>query len=340
MTTEELLPYGAGDHPQDSTPDDLDGFYDEAPAAPQYGIVRGRYMYPDPPGFKRLKGQRGFMRMTNLAAAFSDQIRLQHWRERMLLLGLRADEVLVDELFAQGLETMDPDEAKDWLEKHADRAVEAAGGGAGARRGTARHTMLQVMMEAGVLTGTRTMRLQLHSLQEALVRHHLEPIPGMSERRVCNPVYGVMGTLDLGVRCLLTGQIGILDLKTQRRFWSYQEIAGQQHGYDSSPWMWDGPPDASGRWTAAPRWDLTGVPGGEFEGRRVALLAHMPQAPGPEQLPVEIHEVALDYGADVMTTAKRNVELRSLGASVAPGRRIGGVRPVPSRTLKVASRLG
>lgn len=321
--------------------DDLDGFYDDAPAAPLYGVRAGRYRYPDPPGYIREKGATpGFMRMTNLAAAFSDQIRLQHWRERMLLLGLRLDEVLVDELFAIPLEAMTPDEAKQWLEDHADRAVDAAGGGKGARRGTARHLMLQAMQEHGVLTGTRTMRLQYHSLEQALERHHLRPLPGWSERRVCNPLIGTMGTLDLAVECLLTGQRGILDLKTQRRFWSYQEIAGQQWGYDSAEWVWEGPPDASGAWVSSPGWDLTGVPGGEFEGRRVALLAHMPQAPGPEQLPVEIHEVALDYGEDVMRLALQNVRLRSLGSSVKPGRRIGGVRPAPDGVIRVESRLG
>lgn len=311
--------------------DDLDGFFDVPDAPAEYGVRNGRYQFPPPPGTERPK--RGYMRMTNLAAAFSDQIRLQHWRERMILLGMRADEgLLFDELAAQGLETMDPDDAKAWLEEHANRAVDAAGGGAGARRGTARHTMLQVFMESGVITGHRRMRLQLESLFQALERHHLEPLPGWSERRVCNLAYGnggVMGTLDLAVSCRLTGQAGILDLKTQRSFWSYQEIAGQQHGYDSAEWVWSGPPNPNGHWERAPKWTLTGAAGGEFEGRRVALLAHMPQAPGPEQLPVEIHEVALDYGHDVLECATRNVELRSIGSSVAVGRRVGAVRPVP-----------
>lgn len=325
----DFLPYG----PVVPVPDDdLDGFYDDAPAKAVYGLqgrYRGRYDFPAPPGYEIPKGQRGFMRMTNLAAAFSDQIRLQHWRERMLLLGLRADEVLVDELFAQGLESMTPDDAKAWLEEHADKAVKAAGGDQGARRGTARHIMLQVYIESGVITGNRTMRMQLSSLWRALAEHYLEPIPMMAERRVCNTKYGVIGTLDMGVRCKLTGQIGILDLKTQRQFWSYQEIAGQQEGYDSARWMWEGPEDPRGSWVPAPEWNLVGRPGTEFEGRRVALLAHMPQAPGPGQLPVELHEVALDYGHDVMMQALGNVRLRSVGASVAKGRRVGWKRERP-----------
>jgi hypothetical protein len=44
---------------------------------------------------------------------------------------------------------------------------------------------------------------------------------------------------------------------------------------------------------------------------------------------VEIHEVALDYGQEVMQTALRNVQLRSKGKSVAAGKRIGWVRETP-----------
>lgn len=318
--------------------DDEEGFYDEAPAGPVYGLgehigkMRGRYHFPDPPGYVRPKGSTpGFMRMTNLASAFSDQKRLQNWRERMIMLGLRTSEgeTIYDEFMAADLEAMDPNEAKQYLEQMADKIANAAGAGHGARRGTARHTMLQAMAERGVLTGSRTMRLQLHSLYRALEEHCLEPLPGWSERRVCNLTYGTMGTLDLGVRCTITGQIGILDLKTQRRFWSYQEASGQQQGYDSAQWVWEGPPDPSGRWVRPPEWNLVGRPGTRFAGRRVALLAHMPQAPGPDQLPVEIHEVDLSYGHDVMVQALNNVRLRSIGASVADGRAVGGKRPVP-----------
>lgn len=318
--------------------DDLDGFYDDAPSRPRYGLgedvgkTRGRYHFPDPPFYVRPKGMpAGFMRMTNLASAFSDQKRLMAWRERMIMAGLRTPEgeTLLDEFMALDLTAMAPEVVKKTLEEYAGRIADAAGAGHGARRGTARHVMLQGVMESGVLTGTRRMRLQFNSLKAALERHHLEPIPGWSERRVCHPAYGVIGTLDLGVRCTITGQIGILDLKTQRRFWTYMEICGQQFGYDDAPWVWEGPADDSGRWIPSPTWNLTGVPGGEYEGKRVALLAHMPQGPGPEQLPVEIHEVSLEYGERVLGQALGNVQLRSIGSSVAAGRRVGAIRPVP-----------
>lgn len=317
-------------------------FWDEPEPGPKYGLgehvgkTRGRYHYPDPPGYVRPKGQRGFMRMTNLAGAFSDQRRLMLWRERMVLLGIREHEVLFDELLAMPIETMDPEEAKAALEEHANTCAAVARGDHGARRGTARHVMVQTYLETGVITGTRSMRLQLESLLEELDRQRLEPIPGWSERRVCNTRYHTIGTLDMAVLCQLTGQIGILDLKTQREFWSYQEAAGQQEGYDSAQWLWEGPPNDEGRWIAKQEMTLLGSQSGPAPGKRVALLAHMPQEPGPGQLPVQVHEVDLSYGRAVMETAMVNVELRSIGRSTASGRRIGGERIPAARVATSA----
>lgn len=314
-------------------------FWDAPEPEPKYKVSAGRYRYPDPPGYTRPSGMAaGFMRVSNAAGAFSDQKRLQGWRERMILLGLRIDEVLFDELAAAPLEDMEPQEAKAWLEAHADRCADAAKGNQGSRRGTARHIMLQTFLETGVVTGHRTMRLQLESLMDALAEHFLEPLPGWSERRICNTRYGLMGTLDMGVLCQITGQTGILDLKTQKEFWTYQESSGQQEAYDSADWVWEGPHDDRGRWVRAPQWTLVGRPGGPAPGRRVALLAHMPQEPGPGQLPVELHEVDLTYGAEVMETAMRNVELRSRGKAASAARRVGGKRPVPELATTAIAR--
>lgn len=306
-----------------------EAFWDEAEDKPKYGLneSRGRYEFPDPPGWTRPKGMsKGFMRMTNLAGAFSDQMRLQLWRERMILLGLREDEVLFDELAAAPIEEWDAYKAKEWLERHANRAASVAKADQGSRRGTARHLMLQSYVETGLLTGTRTMRLQLESLLETLERHELDIIPGWSERRVCNTICMCIGTLDLGVSCRRTGQVGILDLKTAKAFWTYQEACGQQWGYDAAPWAWEGTLDDSGSWVRPLEWNLLGSARGPAPGRRVALLAHMPHEPGPHQLPVELHEVDLDYGREVMLVALNNVRLRSIGSSVADGRRVGGKR--------------
>ena len=121
------------------------------------------------------------------------------------------------------------------------------------------------------------------------------------------------------------GRRGILDLKTQRRFWTYQEIAGQQCGYDSASWVWEGPEDQRGRWVPKPVEEntLMGRPGGMCEGKRVAILAHMPSDGGK----VQLHEVDLEYGAKVLEVASWVVALRSRGKSPVPGRGVGGLRP-------------
>jgi hypothetical protein len=56
-------------------------------------------------------------------------------------------------------------------------------------------------------------------------------------------------------------------------------------------------------------------------------VAHMPQHPGPDQLPVEIHEVDMAYGKAVLECAARNIELRSVGRSQAESRRPAALRP-------------
>lgn len=327
---------------------DDDDFFDPAPAAPKYGVTPdgSYYRYPPPPDWEGKTpkpsatnplGLPRWRRMTNLAGAFADQRALQIWLEWKAWMGLRADDSIFDAWMAEAIDQLTVQEQKDLVTRYAEAARKAAQSNIGADRGTARHTMLEGYLKTGQVNGTRSMRMQMASLLQALDEHELEPMPGWSERRVWHPLAGgTMGTLDLGVSCRRTGQRGIVDLKTQGRFYTFQEIAAQQYGYDSAPWVWAGPPDETGRWVRNEEWNLTGHPDGEFAGRRVALLAHMPQAQGPDQLPVRLIEVPLDYGKDVLVTAARNVELRSIGKSEAPGRRVGAERPVGLRTRAIA----
>lgn len=300
-------------------------YFDSAPAKPMYGLTpdNSYYRYPPPPGVEIPKGWRGWRRMTNLAGAFADQRALQIWLEWKAWMGLRTgDGILFDEWMAEAVESLPVEEQKALVTRYAESARAAAGGNVAARKGTARHDMLEGYLKTGQVYGTRTMRQQMDSLLKALDEHDLEPLPGWSERRVWHPLGGgTMGTLDMAVSCRRTGQIGICDLKTQGRFFTFQEICGQQYGYDSARWAWD---EDKQCWVRPPFWNLTGAAGGEFEGRRVALLAHMPL----DLSPVRILEVALDYGKDVLECAARNVELRSIGKSVAVDRRVGAERPL------------
>lgn len=305
-----------------------DLLYDEAPAAPKYGLTEDEqyYRFPPPPGVEVPKGWRGWTRATNLVSAFSDQRALQLWLERQTLLGLLENEGTVfDELAA----IPEDDLSDSVLNFMAEKARGAVGAETAARRGTARHSMLETYLTTGRQVGHRRMRLQMESLLEAMEANELDFLPDWSERRVWHPVAGgTMGTMDARVMCRRTGRVGILDLKTQARFWTYQEICGQQALYNWAPWVWDGPADDSGQWVTAEANNLLGHPDGDFAGRRVALVAHMPQSTDPAiQLPVQIHEVDLEYGAQVLALAAQVRQLRSIGKSVAAGRRVGWVRP-------------
>jgi hypothetical protein len=318
-----------------------DDFFDDAPAKPSvktgtYGldVSAGKYMYPPPPGVVPPKGHRGWMRMTNLAGAFSDQKALQDWLEWKALMGLRAsDGLLFDEWMAEHVEAMEADQQKALAKEYGERARQAAGADAAARRGTARHNMMDTYFTTGYETGTRSMRAQLASALEALDRAGLEMLE--TEFLVWNSVAGgVMGRSDGKVLCRRTGQIGIIDWKTQARFYTWQNTAAQLDGYDSAEWIWRGPDNADGRWERQEPNTLLGT-SEHLAGRRVALVAHMPQAPGPGQLPVEIHEVDLVYGHAVLVTAARNIELRSVGRSTAAARRPAAIRP-PARVASTA----
>ena len=314
---------------------DLDDWFDDAPPRPGspgvYGLdaAAGKYKYPPPPGIVPPKGHRGWMRMTNLAGAFSDQKALQDWLEWKEFMGLRAaDGLIFDEWMSEPVERMPEDEQKILAKKYAERARQAAHADAAARRGTARHTMMDTYLSTGYETGTRSMRAQLASAMEALDRAGFDVLD--SEFRVWHPLAGgTMGTSDVKIMCRVTGQIGILDWKTQKRFYTWQNTAAQLYGYDSAPWIWRGPDTPEGHWERQEPNTLLGT-SRELEGRRVAIVAHMPQVPGPDQLPVTLEEVDLEYGEAVLVTAARNVELRSIGRSTAAGRRPAARRP-PAR---------
>lgn len=291
-----------------------DDLFDIAESEPAYGVRNHRYHFPAPPG----ETGKSWMRMTRLVSAFSDQERLQLWLTWKAFEGLRAHEVLFDEWMAEPLETMTDQDRKDLANLYAERARAAAKADEAARRGTARHKMMETWYQTGEVTGTRSMVAQLDSLKEALDKADLEVLE--TEFHVWHPAAGgTMGKSDARVMCRRTGQVGILDLKTQARFWTWQEICGQLYGYDSAPWNWAGPLSEQGEWVPSDYQDqplLTGRPGTELAGKRVALVAHMPQAPGPGQLPVTLKQIPLDYGREVLECAARNVELRSRGRSV------------------------
>jgi hypothetical protein len=299
----------------DLTPLD-DDLFDDAPAAPKYGLDPSihRYRFPPPPGFA--PSGRGWRRTTNLVKAFSDQYALQQWLERMTLLGLLANDGLIfDELAAVNLDAVD---ARATLAGYAELARTAAGADTGARKGTARHAVLEHYIMAGEVIGHRRMQVQFAEMIEVMDRKGFEFIPDSQERFIFHPIGGgAVGRRDARFLCRRTGQVGTIDLKTQEKFWTYQEHSGQQWIYDTAPWVWEGPLDDSGRWMPQDAGTYAGREGGVCPGKSAALLIHMPSKGGR----VELVELDLEYGRQVAEQAARNVELRSVGT------RAGGICP-------------
>jgi len=296
-----------------------DDLFDD-PEVPKYGLDQtlGRYRFPPPPGVDRPRGAT-WRRTTNLVKAFSDQYRLQLWLERMTLLGLLAnDGLLFDELAASGIEYLPADVQAKALRDWAEKARSAVGADKGARKGTARHNVLEHYIFAGQVLGHRRMQLQMAELADVMNRKGFEFIPGTQENFIWHPAAGgVVGRRDARFLCTRTGQVGTIDLKTQQAFWTYQEHAGQQWVYDTAPWVWEGPLSDEGRWVLQRVGTYVGRPGGPCEGKPAALLIHMPSKGGP----VELHELDLEYGARVVDEAERIVALRSEGT------RVGGICP-------------
>jgi hypothetical protein len=305
-----------------------DDLFDDAEPAPKYGLDPSvhRYRFPPPPGFE--PSGNGWRRTTNLVKAFSDQYALQIWLERMTLLGLLANDGLIfDELAASGVESLPDDVQCKTLAGHAERARSAVGADKGARKGTARHNVLEHYMFAGEVIGHRRMQVQMHELIDCLDRKGFQLIPGTQENYVFHPAAGgVVGRRDARFLCTRTGRMGTADLKTQERFWTYQEHAGQQYIYDTAPWVWEGPLSEAGRWVPHEPGTYLGRPGGPCAGRRAALLLHMPSKGGGL---VEVHELDLDYGAEVVAESVRIVDLRArgMGGQRRDGAMVGGICP-------------
>ena len=123
--------------------------------------------------------------------AFSDQYALQLFLERATLLGLLANDGLIfDELAASGVEYQPADVQRTVLAKYADAARSAVGADAGARKGTARHNLLEHYLFADEVIGHRRMRVQMHDLLERLDALDIELIPGTQESFVFHPIAG------------------------------------------------------------------------------------------------------------------------------------------------------
>jgi hypothetical protein len=261
---------------------------DAAPATRTSSLITGgRYRLP------RLDGSHkpnGWMRVSNLVSAYSDQFGLRMWEIEQTLRGVKLDHGLYLEL----LDTPPGEIDRQWVEQFIERCKKVAGGSAGADHGNERHAAVEGLhFGADTARYPSETRRMLALYQSTLERHKLTPLPGMQERRVLVSDLEVVGTLDNVVGN--EDHLMVADLKTQRRFWTFLEIAAQLACYAHGDAMWD---VGTGKWIAMPpvRQD-------------VALVLWMPRG----EKTVQVYEVDIVAGWKTAQHASRVVRDRSGG---------------------------
>jgi hypothetical protein len=283
---------------------------DTAPA-PTGPLRRGRYHLP------RLDGThkpRGWMRVSNLVSAYSDQYALRVWEHLEVLKAVVARPDLLEAFTTAGLKALALEDfgvrkeaVEDWLAT----AKAVSGGDLGSNFGTQRHHAVEGL-HAGLPSARHDAGTRRHlSLYEsALTRHGLVALPGMQERIVHVPVLEVCGRIDnvLARPCTSVNHVTgepcyecygdgwtnpvIADLKTQRKFHTWLEIGAQFACYANAEAMWD---EGLNRWVDMPH-----------VSRDVALALWMPRETEDGQPRVDV------YGVDIRAgwkTAQRAYEV-------------------------------
>lgn len=283
-------------------------------------ITGGRYRLPYRDGSHK---PGGWMRVSNLVSAISDQKALQDWEVRMILQGISSRPDLYAALVALvGRSDLTGQDYRNAIKDLAREAKEAAGGGEGARWGTERHAEVEAL-HAGVpyvYSGPAWRRLQAY--QHEMEANGLQAEDGMQERRVLVESLEVCGTLDNILRDLARDVLLVGDLKTQKRFWTWLEIEAQLAIYAHGDAMWD---------TATESWvDMPAV------SRDEAVVMWMPrERPDVPGLPiVEIRGVDIARGWDTAQQCFRAIQRRR-EAKTARENRSGWLWMSPPMAIQV-----
>jgi hypothetical protein len=286
-------------------------------------LSRGRYMLPTLQGGKK---SRGYMRVSNLVSAYSDQFGLRMWELGEVLKGVAYSPHLYAALLEAFGQEMDKDERRAWVEEFIEHAKEASGGNAAAKHGTARHEMVEAHhlgLPQQHLAADARRHLALYD--SALTRNRLAALPGMQERRVLVEELEVVGTLDNVLEDTTTGHLFIGDLKTQRRFWSWLEVAAQLACYAHGVAMWDPVGEC---WTNMPP-----------VSQEVALILWMPRETENGEPRVDVYEVDIVAGWRTAQNAYKVVQDRAAAKSVRNPRARLRAAPVATEIEKMAARF-
>lgn len=295
-------------------------------------ISAGRYRLPDLDGSKKTGG---WQRVTNLVKAITDQFSLRVWEIEQIMIAVHvdADAVLRDlRLTLAAVQGKDYPTRRAEIEEFVNRCKDISGGNEGAKFGNARHELV----EADHLAIPAAMpdsfaREHLSLFKSALLRNELERVPGLAERRVVIPEFDAIGTLDAVLIDLRTKGLHIGDLKTQKKFWTWLEIAAQLACYARAVAMWEPAGTANpreGRWVDMPKVSLD-----------VAHVLWMPKE-HPSGVPaVDVYEVDIQAGYKTAQLAREVVLDRRGGKSAKKPRAWLREAPSVTETERYAARF-
>lgn len=208
-------------------------------------ITAGRYRIPEliinPDGSIGTGGQKkgGRQRVTTLVKAIADARALDLWHQRQLLVGIVRRPELYDLLCATVATTPDPADLKKALDELAPRVLAASGAEEGATLGTAFHGFTEAQ-DLGLMHYARQVwRGKLRNYGEGMADQGLEVDPEYIERVIVCERYNVAGTFDRLLWDTTHGVYRVGDLKSQKKFWTWLEIAAQMAAYQLADAIWD-----------------------------------------------------------------------------------------------------
>jgi hypothetical protein len=218
----------------------------DSPGVDERPLIRaGRYRMPEliinPDGTIGTGGQKkgGRQRVTTLVKAIADARALDLWHQRQLLVGIVRRPELYDLLCATVATTPDPADLKKALDELAPRVLAASGAEEGAGLGTAFHGFTEAQ-DLGLMHYARQIwHGKLRNYSEGMADQGLEVDPEYIERVIVCERYNAAGTFDRLLWDTAHGVYRVGDLKSQKKFWTWLEIAAQMAAYQLADAIWD-----------------------------------------------------------------------------------------------------
>lgn len=185
----------------------------------------------------------GWQRVTTLVKAIGDARALDLWHQRMLVMGFVKRPDLYD-LACATVATLEATgapagELRKAMEKISNKVLAAVGADEGANLGTAFHGFTEAQDLGMMHYARRVWHGKLANYRSGLDAQGLAVESAYIERKVVVLEYGLAGTLDRILYDTVNGVHRIGDLKSQKKFWTWIEIAAQLAAYAMADAMWD-----------------------------------------------------------------------------------------------------